>query len=146
MKNTSGQSGARLIYDELTTAVTIHSILVGLSTATGDVKRQRGFANTIWFKKRRSTYAEPAAARYFSRLHNIQTGSCSEGTADSFLEGLWPACELLTHFHLVPRLRIRGTTDQTSTPSHVFMAWCLIRHRDNSTFAKCTVERGAIGW
>lgn len=36
--------------------------------------------------------------------------------------------KLITHITLVLRLRLCGTV--TSTPLHVFMMWCLMKHRD----------------
>jgi len=35
-------------------------------------------------------------------------------------------------FHLVPRSK--NAWSYTSTPQYVFMAWCLVKHRDNFTF------------
>jgi hypothetical protein len=40
--------------------------------------------------------------------------------------------KLTTHFHLVPRSRMRG--DIPPVPQYVFLAWCLVQHRDNFTF------------
>jgi hypothetical protein len=40
--------------------------------------------------------------------------------------------KLTTHFYLVPRLRIHGPI--TPLLRYVFMAWCLVKHRDNFTF------------
>jgi len=53
------------------------------------------------------------------------------------LEALTPwksgrGVKLTTHFHVVPRLRIRAAI--TLLPQYVFMAWCLVKHRDNFTF------------
>jgi hypothetical protein len=39
-----------------------------------------------------------------------------------------PGVELTTHLHLVPRLRIRGAIPPFS--QYVFMAWCLVNHRN----------------
>jgi hypothetical protein len=52
--------------------------------------------------------------------------------------GLFPwgqsgrAVKLTTHLHLVPRST--NAWSHTSTPLYVFMAWCLVKHRDNFTF------------
>jgi hypothetical protein len=40
--------------------------------------------------------------------------------------------KLTTHLHLVPRSRLRGAIPPL--PQYVFMAWCLVKHRDNFTF------------
>jgi hypothetical protein len=37
-----------------------------------------------------------------------------------------------THLYLVPRSRMRGAIPLH--PQYVFMAWCLVKHRDNFTF------------
>jgi len=39
---------------------------------------------------------------------------------------------LNTHFHLVPRLKMRGA--MPPLPQYIFMAWYLVKHRDNFTF------------
>jgi len=39
---------------------------------------------------------------------------------------------LTTHLNLVPTLRIRGAI--LPLPPYVFMAWYLVKHRDNFTF------------
>jgi hypothetical protein len=48
--------------------------------------------------------------------------------------------ELTTHLHLVPRSRIRGAIPPL--PQYVFMAWCLVKHRDNFTFTLSTSKVG----
>jgi hypothetical protein len=40
--------------------------------------------------------------------------------------------KLTIHFHLVPRSRMRGAIPPLL--QYVFMAWCLVKHRDNFTF------------
>jgi len=40
--------------------------------------------------------------------------------------------KLTTHLHLVQRLRMRGAIPLL--PPYVFIAWCLVEHRDSSTF------------
>jgi hypothetical protein len=40
--------------------------------------------------------------------------------------------KLTTHLHLVPRSRMRGAI--LPLPQYVFMALCLVKHRDKSTF------------
>jgi hypothetical protein len=39
---------------------------------------------------------------------------------------------MTAHLHQVPRLRMRGAIPPLS--QYVFMAWCLVKHRDNFTF------------
>jgi hypothetical protein len=43
---------------------------------------------------------------------------------------LW-GVKLTTHLHLEPRSRMRGAIPPL--PQNVFMAWCLVKHRDNFT-------------
>jgi len=63
---------------------------------------------------------------------HIQTGSGTHPASYAMGTGIFPRGEsirclkLTTHFHLVPRLRMRS---YTSIPQYVFMAWCLIKHR-----------------
>jgi len=42
-----------------------------------------------------------------------------------------PGVKLTTHIHLVLRLK---HVELYLHPSYVFMAWCLVKHRDNFTF------------
>jgi hypothetical protein len=44
--------------------------------------------------------------------------------------------------HLVPRLRLRGAIPPL--PQSVFMAWCLVKHRDNFTFTLPTNVKSAL--
>jgi hypothetical protein len=59
--------------------------------------------------------------------------------------------KLTTHLHLVPRSRMRGFIPLL--PQYVFMAWSLVKHRDNFTFTFChkveypnCILRWATGW
>jgi hypothetical protein len=46
---------------------------------------------------------------------------------------------MTTHLHLVPRSK--NAWSYTSTPQYVFMAWCLVKRRDNFTFtSSCLVK------
>jgi len=40
--------------------------------------------------------------------------------------------KLITHLHLVQRLRMHGATPPL--PQYVFMTWCSVKHRNNFTF------------
>jgi hypothetical protein len=40
--------------------------------------------------------------------------------------------KLTTQLYLVPRIKMGGTIPLL--PQYVFMAWCLVKHRDNFTF------------
>jgi hypothetical protein len=40
--------------------------------------------------------------------------------------------KLTTHLHLVPRSRMRGVIPPL--PQYVFMAWCLVKHKNKFTF------------
>jgi hypothetical protein len=80
----------------------------------------------------------PAGAGYFSLHHRIQNGhgthpaSYPLGTRSSFPAGKsGGGVELTTHLHLVPASRMRG--DISPLPQYVFMARCLVKHRDNFT-------------
>jgi hypothetical protein len=55
------------------------------------------------------------------------------GTRGSFPRGKsGRGVKLTTHLHLVPRSK--NAWSYTSTPQYAFMAWCLVKHRDNFTF------------
>jgi hypothetical protein len=41
--------------------------------------------------------------------------------------------ELTIHLHLVPRLRMPGAIPPL--PQYIFMAWCLVKQRDNFIFS-----------
>jgi hypothetical protein len=44
----------------------------------------------------------------------------------------WPGCEAN---HSPPSsAEVKNAWSYTSTPQYVFMAWCLVKHRDNFTF------------
>jgi len=66
--------------------------------------------------------------------HLIQTGSgahsasCPRGTSN-FLPKSYRGrgVKLITHFRLVPRLRMRGAI--LPHPQYVFKAWCLVEHK-----------------
>jgi hypothetical protein len=89
----------------------------------------------------RSGVRVPAGAGNFSLHHRIQTGSGAYpasypvGTGGSFPEGKTArGVELTTHFHLVPRSRMRGAIPPHSHTS----SWrgAKLRHRDNFTFIR----------
>jgi hypothetical protein len=70
--------------------------------------------------------------------HPIQAGSGAHpasypmGTMGSFPGGKAPGIvKLTTHLHLVPRLIMRGAIPPL--PQYVFMAWCLVKHKENFT-------------
>jgi hypothetical protein len=84
------------------------------------------------------TCTPPARVGIFSTRHRLQTGSgppqafhpmgavgfCPGGTAT----GAWS----WLHLHLVPRLRMRWAVPPLL--QYVFMAWCVINHRDYFAF------------
>jgi hypothetical protein len=51
----------------------------------------------------------------------------------------WVGGRTSTLMHLVPRSRIRGA--MPSLPQNVFMAWCLVKNRDNFTFTLHCIQR-----
>jgi hypothetical protein len=77
----------------------------------------------------------PAGAGNFFLRHRVQNGSRAHpasyptGTGGSF-----PSCREMkptTHLHLFPRPK--NAWSYTATPQDVFMAWWLVKHRDNFT-------------
>jgi hypothetical protein len=46
--------------------------------------------------------------------------------------GSFPGGKATTHLHLAPRPK--NAWSNTSTPQYVFMALCLVKHKDNFTF------------
>jgi len=57
------------------------------------------------------------------------------GHLDSFSVGTefsYPAVRLTTYLHLVQGFRMRGYIPPL--PQYVFLAWCLVKHRDNFAF------------
>jgi hypothetical protein len=80
----------------------------------------------------------PAGAGNLSLHHRIQNGS---GTHTDLyprvlgalsLRVMRPGMKLTTQLHLVPMSIMRGTIPPL--PQYVFMAWCLVKRRDNFTF------------
>jgi hypothetical protein len=49
-----------------------------------------------------------------------------------------------THLHIVAKLKKRGA--KLSLPQYVFMAWCLIKHRDNLHIAPDSSTSRDIMW
>jgi hypothetical protein len=64
-------------------------------------------------------------------LENLKERDCLEdvGVDEMDRDG---GVKLATYPHLVPRSRTRGSAPPLS--KYVFMAWCLVKHRDNFTF------------
>jgi len=52
----------------------------------------------------------------------------------SYIIGTWRgrSVNLTTHIHLAPRSIMRGAIPPL--PQYFYMAWCLVKHRDNFTF------------
>jgi len=71
----------------------------------------------------------PAGAGIFSLCHGAHPASYPMGTGDSFQGYSSRGVKLITHPHVIPRLRIRG--DIPPFPQHVLMVWCLVNHTDN---------------
>jgi len=51
--------------------------------------------------------------------------------------------KLTTHLHLVPMTRMCGAIPPL--PQYIFMAWFLVKHRDNFTFALTTTTKINVG-
>jgi hypothetical protein len=85
----------------------------------------------------------------FSLRCRVQTGSGAQQPpirrvpGDSF-SGLkrW-GVKLTTRLHIVPRLRMRGGV--FPLPQYVFMAWYLLKHKDNFTFYSYGSEINGTG-
>jgi hypothetical protein len=74
----------------------------------------------------------PAGAGNFS-LHRVQNGSEAHPASYPMGSmGSFQGVKLTTHLYLVPSHRMRGAIPPL--PQYVFMAWCLVKHRDNFTF------------
>jgi hypothetical protein len=109
-----------------------HDSSVGIATGYGLVDRDSG----VLF---------PSGAGNLSLLHSVQTGSgfhpasYPEDTGGFFPGLKRPGMKLTAHLHLVPRSRKRGAVPPLA--QYVFMAWCLIKHRDKlpspSPFIRC---------
>jgi hypothetical protein len=71
--------------------------------------------------------------RKYCLEHTLLSDVLPIGTGCSF-PGVKAAggVKLTTHLHLAPRLRMRVAI--SPIPQYVFMAWCLVKHRDNFTF------------
>jgi hypothetical protein len=61
-------------------------------------------------------------------------------TGDSFSGGKWLGIKLTIHLHLVPRPRMCGAMPPLT--QYIFMAWCLVKHRDNFIFTLYYWSRG----
>jgi hypothetical protein len=80
----------------------------------------------------------PVGAGNFSLHHRVQNGSGDHpasypvGTRGSFPGGKRPGREA---DHSPPSsAEVKNAWSYTSTPQYVFMAWCLVKHRDIFTF------------
>jgi hypothetical protein len=86
----------------------------------------------------------PAGAGNFSLHHRIQNGagvhpaSYPMGTRGSFPGVKRPGRE--ADHSPSSRAEVKNAWSYTSTPQYVFMAWCLVKHRDNFTFTFTHLE------
>jgi hypothetical protein len=62
--------------------------------------------------------------------HRVQNGS-----------GVHPACCPMGTRSSFPGCKAAGAWSYTSTPQYVFMAWCLVKHRDNFIFTFMSISR-----
>jgi hypothetical protein len=118
------------------------SALVGGKSRVSSV----GIALSYGLDYRGSRVRLPAGAGNSSLHHRVQNGSgvhlasYSTSTRGSFPSGKaagawgWP-------LHLVPRSRMRGAIPPL--PQYIFMAWCLVKHRDNFTFTLLDGGKGS---
>jgi hypothetical protein len=79
----------------------------------------------------------PAGAGNFSLQHNVKNGSGAHpasypmGTRGSFSGGKSAGREA---DHTSISAEVKNVWSYTSTPPYVFVAWCLVKHRDNFAF------------
>jgi hypothetical protein len=79
-----------------------------------------------------------AEAGNFSLHHRVQNGSGAHpasyamGTGGSFPGVKRPGRE--ANHSPPPSAEVNNAWRYTSTPQYTFMAWCLVKHRDNFTF------------
>jgi hypothetical protein len=74
----------------------------------------------------------PVGDQNFSLFHRVQTGSGAQAASFTIGTGLkQPGREV---DHSPPSSKVKNTWRYTSTPQYVFMAWCLVKQRDNFTF------------
>jgi hypothetical protein len=81
---------------------------------------------------------------FFSPHHRIQTGSGAD--PDSYPMGtgspyFWDKAAGECRWPLPSSAEIKNAWSYTSTPQYVFMAWCLVKHRDNFTFTKKLLQQ-----
>jgi len=70
--------------------------------------------------------------------------SCPMGTGDSFLGVKRPVGEA---DHLPPsNAEVKNAWAHTSSPSYVFMEWCLVKHRDKFTFTYNLTSKVSFNW
>jgi hypothetical protein len=80
----------------------------------------------------------PAGGGNFSLHHRVQNGSGTHqasnpmGTSGSF-PGVKAAGREADHSPQ-SSAEVKNAWSYTSTPLYVFMAWCLVKHKDNFTF------------
>jgi hypothetical protein len=80
----------------------------------------------------------PAETGNLSLRHRVQNGSgaypasCPMGTRDSFPGVKWQGRE--ADNSPSSSAEVQNAWSYTSTPQYVFMAWCLVKHRDDFTF------------
>jgi hypothetical protein len=85
-----------------------------------------------------SRFRFPAGAGNFSLHHRVQNGSGPNQTPIQWVPGAIslgvkrPGRE--AHHALPSNAELNNAWRYTSTPHYVFMAWCLVNHRDSFTF------------
>jgi hypothetical protein len=90
-----------------------------------------------WLDDRGSSVRFPAEAGNFSLHHSVQTGSEAHpasypmGTTGSFPGDKRPGRE--SDHSPLSSTEVKNARSYTSTPQYVFMACCLVKHRDNFT-------------
>jgi hypothetical protein len=86
----------------------------------------------------------PAGAGNFSLHHSVQNGSGAhpasypKGTGDFFLGIKRPRRE--DDNSPLSSAEVKNAWNYTSTPQYIFMALCLVKHRDNFTFMQETIN------
>jgi hypothetical protein len=90
----------------------------------------------------------PEGTENFSTHHRVHTGSGTHpasypmGTEGSFPGG--KASEREADHSPPPSAEVKNVWSYTSSPQYVFMAWCLVKHRDKFTLPGWTI--GVLGF
>jgi hypothetical protein len=71
-----------------------------------------------------SGFWSPDCSRYFTLLHSVKAELSPPGESDR-----------ATNVTLSSSTEVKNSWNYTSTSTHVFIVWCIIKRRDNFPFA-----------